>query len=62
MVVQLRIILPSSIMRWKDTVRLHYTNINAMGSHEKRRGCCRVCCDILVDGMKRQLFDSAAER
>ena len=37
-------------------------NINVMGSHEQRRDICRVCSDILVDGMKRRLFESAAER
>ena len=43
---------------------LHYANIsfvNAMGSHE-RRDVCHVCGNILVDGMKQRLFDSAAGR
>ena len=44
---------------------MHYTNIpfvNGMRFHKQRREVCRVYVDILVNGMKLQLFASAAEQ
>ncbi len=44
------------------TLRKHIIFVSAMRSHERLRDVCRVCRDILLDGMKQGLFNSAADR
>ncbi len=58
-----RSVLPSLIMRWgKIAIALHTDLCHEISPHEGRSDVCHVCGHILMDVMKRPLFDAAAER